>query len=395
MRMKKLIFIFILIISFGNLYSQNNLDSVLFNLNSRNKSIKTYNEYFNSQKLLNRTGIFLKDPTFEMKYLFGNSSTEVDQMEFTIKQSFDFPLIYSVKSETGDLKNSLEELKKQYFERSLKNDVTKLLIELEFIEELKKELLYRKSISDNLLKSYSFRYENNDVTALDMNKIKLQIAIEENKLSLLELDEETLKSKLKQYYGGSFTETSQNLFQGYDTLTFTNDLSAMFVENNLQLKIKELEEKIITNNTRISSYESLPKFEVGYHYEKMFNQILQGPHLGISIPLWENRNKVALGESERLYKKSDIDEYKHSEISLLNSNINRAKKLKTLIEQLSLNIQTLRTADILEEELSLGKITIIQYFNEINLHATLRDKQIELKKEYYAVITDIFFQTRK
>lgn len=390
--MKKLIFIFILLMSFGNLYSQSSLDSVLFNLNSRNKSIKTYNEYFNSRKLLNNTGIFMKDPTIEMKYLFGNSSTEGDQMEFIIKQSFDFPLIYSVKSETSDLKNSLEDLKRQYFEKNVKNDVTKLLIELEYIEELKKELIYRKSISNNLLNSYSFKYENNDATTLDMNKINLQIAIEENKLSLLELDEETVKSKLKQYYGGTFTETNQYLFGGFDTLTFTNDFSTIFLENNLQLKIKELEEKIITNNTRISSYESLPKFEIGYHYEKMFNQILQGPHLGISIPLWENKNKVALGESERIYKKNDIDEYKFSELSLLNSNINRAKKLKVLIEQLNLNIQTLRTFDILDGELSLGKITLIQYFNEINLHATLRDKQIELRKEYYILVSDIYFR---
>lgn len=393
--MKKLIFIFILLMSFVNLYPQSSLDSVLFNLNSRNKSIQTYNEYFNSQILLNNTGIFLKDPTIEMKYLFGNSSTEGDQMEFTVKQSFDFPLVYSVKSETSDLKNTLEGMKKQYFEKSVKKDVTELFIELEFIKELKSELLYRKSISDNLLNSYSIRYENNDATTLEMNKIKLQIAIEENKYSLLELDEETVKSKLKQNFGGMFTETYQYLFSRFDTLTFSGNIREKFLENNLQLKIKELEEKIISNNIRISSYESLPKFEVGYHYEKMFNQILQGPHLGISIPLWENKNKAAFGEAEKKFKKSDIEEYKFTELSLLNSNIIRTKKLKLLIEQLNLNMQTLKTVDILNDELSLGKITLIQYFNEINLHSTLRDKQIELRKEYYTLVNEILFRTEK
>ncbi|MCU0372568.1 MAG: hypothetical protein MUE56_04925, partial [Ignavibacteria bacterium] len=175
--MKKLLFIFIIVLLFGNLYPQSSLDSVLNNLNTHNKSIITYNEYFKSQSLLNNTGIFLKDPTVEMKYLFGNTSTEGDQMEFTIKQSFDFPLVYSAKSDTRDLKNTLESLKKRYFEKSVRKSVTKLFIELEYLKELKGELLYRKSISDNILNSYRYKYENNDATTLDMNKIHLQIAI--------------------------------------------------------------------------------------------------------------------------------------------------------------------------------------------------------------------------
>ncbi|MCU0373203.1 MAG: TolC family protein, partial [Ignavibacteria bacterium] len=206
-------------------------------------------------------------------------------------------------------------------------------------------------------------------------------------------DEETVKNELNRNYSGLYPETNKNIVGFYDTVNYADAFKEKFLENNLQLKIKETEEKITANNMRIISYENLPKFEVGYHYEKLFNQVLQGPHLGISIPLWENKNKAAYGEAERNHKKSDIEEYKFTELSLLNSNIARAKKLELLIEQISLNIQTLRTVDILNEELSLGKITLIQYFNEINLHASLRDKQIELRKEYRILVSDILYQT--
>lgn len=39
-----------------------------------------------------------------------------------------------------------------------------------------------------------------------MNKIKLQIAIEENRLSLAELEEQSVKEKINLNYGGIYTD---------------------------------------------------------------------------------------------------------------------------------------------------------------------------------------------
>jgi outer membrane protein, heavy metal efflux system len=42
----------------------------------------------------------------------------------------------------------------------------------------------------------------------------------------------------------------------------------------------------------VSKALNLPKFETGYHYQAMLGQRFNGLHLGLTIPLWENKNKV-------------------------------------------------------------------------------------------------------
>ncbi len=56
--------------------------------------------------------------------------------------------------------------------------------------------------------------------------------------------------------------------------------------------------------------EALPKFHTGYLSETVIDQKFQGISVGMSIPLWENKNKVQYAKANVLATESIVANYK-------------------------------------------------------------------------------------
>ena len=92
-----------------SLYAQNNTNSVLTSIEENNTTLKALRETAESQKLENRTGIYLSNPEIGFNYLWGNPVDMGNRTDFSVTQTFDIPTITGMKSKVANGKNDLVE----------------------------------------------------------------------------------------------------------------------------------------------------------------------------------------------------------------------------------------------------------------------------------------------
>ena len=91
--MKKIIITVTAIVMSISLFAQNNIEDVLTAVEQNNKSLKALRDLTESQKLENKTGIFLDDPEIGFNYLCGHPSEVGQRHDITVTQSFAFSTI--------------------------------------------------------------------------------------------------------------------------------------------------------------------------------------------------------------------------------------------------------------------------------------------------------------
>ena len=108
--MKLLIYIITLIIPFAAI-AQDGYETVLQQIEANNTALAALREQIESQKIGNRTGIYLSNPEVEFNYLWGNPKVMGKRTDFAVSQSFDFPTAYGHRRNIADLQSANAEIR--------------------------------------------------------------------------------------------------------------------------------------------------------------------------------------------------------------------------------------------------------------------------------------------
>jgi len=87
-----------------------------------------------------------------------------------------------------------------------------------------------------------------------------------------------------------------------------DSLQAKLMEYNPDIRIAYLNKDLSGAKVKEENMNRLSKIEAGYKGETILNQKLQGIHTGISIPLWENKNKVKQAKIEENWSQLNYDQ---------------------------------------------------------------------------------------
>jgi hypothetical protein len=135
---------------------------------------------------------------------------------------------------------------------------------------------------------------------------------------------------------------------------------------------------------------NLPKIETGYHSQGILGQSYKGFHAGITIPLWENKNKLNVTKSNLEYAAYNAKTHR------LNHRLENKQhydllgvRLKMIQEYREL-LSTLNNTTLLNKALSLGQITIIQYFYDESFYFTAYDKYLQAEWEFQQAVARLY-----
>ncbi len=113
-------------------------------------------------------------------------------------------------------------------------------------------------------------------------------------------------------------------------------------------------------------------------------------HAGITIPLWENKNKLVATRSNLDYAAANAEthrlEHRLQNKQYFDQLDTRLKMLQEYKELLS----TLNNTTLLNKALSLGQITIIQYFYDESFYFTAYDKYLQAEWEYQQAVARLY-----
>jgi outer membrane protein TolC len=355
-------------------------------LENNHPSIMALRKQIDAEKLDARVGLTPNNPkvSFSSKKAGGNSA---EIITYGIEQEIDFPTVYFKRNKVSKL--SSIQLDNEYvrIRQYLLSEAKKEYYNAVYLQKQADILKLRLEGLKTLLKAWEKRLASGDISIIEMNKIRLEYSMYKNTYSqnMILLNEQL--AKLKLYCGEdiildkkrhSLLEMSKlDLIQAYRT----KGSDILIAKNDIDISKAKMQ---------LSKAVGLPTFSIGFESEESAGVKFQGPTLGMSIPLWQNKNKVKAAKARMEYSQISYAAADTRMIMEIASKWESLKSLKNMLELMNENFDTANSLSLLEKSLKTGNISIIEYFNQLEIVYNIEDKLLSQKNEYNILHTDLY-----
>jgi len=372
-----------------SLFAQNNVDKVLSQIEKNNTTLSALRKATDAQKVGNKTGVFLKNPEVEFNYLWGNPSAIGNRTDFSIKQSFDFPTAYGFKNQISDIKNEQTELEYRKQQKTVLLQARNICIDLIYTNALKSEYGKRLVHAQNIARSYKLKFDAGDTNILEFNKAQLNLLNLSNKMELLEIDRTALLSELTRLNGGGFVEFTDNEFQSPIIPSDFDQWYTQAEQSNQVLNWLKQEIEISNKQVSLNKALSLPKVQAGYMSETVVGQQFRGISVGLSIPLWENKNTVKYAKANTIALEAVAADNKVQLYNRLKTLHGKAIRLQSNLTEYRSKLQSFNSSELLKKALDKGEISLIDYIMELSIYYENVYKMLELDKDMNKAVAEL------
>ena len=129
-------------------------------------------------------------------------------------------------------------------------------------------------------------------------------------------------------------------------------------ELQLRIQMQELKEE----EKNVISGENLPKLSAGYYSESVLDQHFKGFQVGVTVPLWENSNRIKKAKSEVVFAEAETERFTYLQNSELKQKLEQLESLKKRTDQLEDALATGNNMELLDLSLESGEISLSEYF---------------------------------
>lgn len=385
-------FIITTLLSFiaSGVYSQSTVNDVITSVEQNNKSIQSNKKYWDARISEYKTGLTPYDPQVEYDYLFGSPVGAGNQKDFSITQRLDFPTVYKRKKELSGQQIAQTNLQQQVYRQDILLEAKLLSLQIIYLNRKGTELNRRLNSTQKLVQNYQKKLDKGDAIILDVNKAKLQLLNIKNETRQNDNERQVLLTKISELNGGIPLAINDTAYPFIPLIPEFETLDSIIEANDPIIKVYEQDKKILQQQIVVQKAMNLPKIETGYHSQGILGQSYRGVHAGITIPLWENKNKINAVKSNLEYAISITETHR----------LGHRLENKQYYEQLDVRLKmvqdykelllTLNNTALLNKALSLGQITIIQYFYDESFYFTAFDKYLQAEWEYQQAVARLY-----
>ncbi|MCY7411137.1 MAG: TolC family protein [Chitinophagales bacterium] len=387
----KIIIIKLFVVSFCiNANAQSTMETVLANIAKNNKTILANTQFWEAQKLQYKTGLTPNNPTVEYDYLVGTPVGAGNQTDLTVAQSFDFPTAYIKKNQLAKQQTAQAEFHLTAQRQNILFDAKKICIQLVYRNKLQTQLRQQKQNTQKLLNDFQTRLGIGEGNILDVNKAQLQLIEikkqhQENTTAIAQFIQQ-----LTALNGGNQITFTDAIYPVVQNIPAFDQLETEYENADPLRKILEQEILITQKEVEVSKAMWLPKMEAGYHYQGILGQTYNGIHTGISIPLWQNKNTVKLQKSKLLFADLELQDHSNQHYYEIKQLYETYTNLNITLTEYQTIFATLNNTTLLNKALSLGQISTIEYFMEINYYNIAYNNYLQTEKEYYQAIAELY-----
>jgi outer membrane protein, heavy metal efflux system len=371
-------------------FAQSEIDRVLKDVEANNKSIQSNKKYWDARRAEFRTGLTPYDPQVEYDYLFGSPVAAGNQKDFSVTQRLDFPTTYRRKRELSGSQIEQTDLQQKVFRQDILLQAKLITLQIIYLNKRAAELNRRLVNTHQLVQDYQKKLDKGDVIILDVNKAKLQLLNINNEVALNQNEIQVATTKLTELNGGAPIVVSDTTYPIINAIPDFETLDSLIEANDPILKVYEQEKEIMQKQVNVQKSLNLPKIETGYHSQGILGQSYRGAHAGITIPLWENKNRLKAAQANLDYATTNAQTH-IIEHRLENKGYydQLAVRLKSMQEYEELLV-TLNNTALLNKALRLGQITIIQYFQDESYYFSAYDKYLQMEWEYQQAVARLY-----
>lgn len=335
----------------------------------------------------NQTGNNPSNPEVEYIYQWGNTNQLGNKQEFHIRQSFDFPSAYRYRKQMRESLN--EQAERQYLNAynqvmlNAQQLIYRLICQNALEAEYQKRLLHAEQIAA----AYGVKFDEGDANILERNKADINLLNARNALARIQSDKQLLAEQLVQMNGGiAMVLTTdewplEQLPPNYDDWFTANE--------DIIPELASLQDGLDANryNEKLNRALSLPKITGGYSAETDAVDKFRGFNVGVTIPLWENKNTVKQAQLKTLAIENQMADTRLQLYHGLKAVYLKAGNMQAVATDYRNALEVLNNTELLQTALDAGEISILEYMMELGIYYEAIENALNAELEYHLSVT--------
>ena len=333
----------------------------------------------------------LKDTSFDFEYLFGNSAVG-DKWGIGVAQEIDWPGLYSSRGKANASRISALNYLGEW--KCLTILVEAKRICLEIIDINKQICLNNRIVADmsQIKDAYDKGFDHGEISVLDVNKLKIEMLNTNRRTKELAVKRRQLTERLKALNGNNELPSGivDNLTEypavhlsgrsGDEERMMQHDPERMYYS-----MLDEAEERQVS----VTKMQQLPSFSVGYKYAYELGDKFNGFTVGVSLPLFSSRNKVASAKARKISAQFARQSDEVAKTSQMMVWYDEATELKGQIDEYKAVLGDKTNVKLLRKALDAGQISLLDYLMEMRYFIDAHNQLLELELRYNNLIVDI------
>lgn len=387
--MKYLTLMIMALFSATLLKAQDNVAYYLQSIEQNNTTLEALRFQSQADKTENHTGINMENPEVDFGYLWGDKNADGNRYDFSVKQSFDFPTAYRYKGQLAKQLDKQVDLVYEQQKREILLEARNLLVELTYRQLNKNILNDRVDKARQLFEAYQQRLDKGDVDIIEYNKTRLNWVNIEKVAQLNEVEIGSLIKELERMNGGKPFDEMELSYSAY-ILPF--DFEEWFTNaKGLNPTIELTARQIQTSRKQVQLTRSLnlPKFSAGYTKAYEGGYHFNGFTIGVSVPLWENKNTVKAQKARTVALQSEYQDNTLQFYNTIFAQYDKAKKLQKVLEEYRKILEYSNDYDLLKKAFEKGKMSLIPYLQELTVYYETVDLYMETERDYQLAVTQL------
>ena len=273
-------------------------------------------------------------------------------------------------------------------------DAQLTLVDLAYYNALAAELDRRLGHARRVVEAERTRLESGDTDALSHNNVLLSLSALEAEEARIEMERSVLIARLTALNGGVTLDNLESLDALENLESLDNlDFSSWYAEAEAHLpqlaQARQLSE-VRSGELALAKASHLPSLSATYINERhTVGTRSQGVAVGVSIPLWANKNRV---RSARTALQAAEAQQADAELQLRSAFEQEFTRVKGLHHTAMLYRRALDEANnstLLEKAMDEGFISVLEYLQGIELYYDYLDRSLSADRDYHRALATL------
>jgi outer membrane protein TolC len=354
-------------------------DTLMKKVLENNKTLKVARESYQVAILDAGTGNTPPDPEVEFGYLFGKPSEMGNRWDFSVSQQVDFPTAYIHKSRLRKIKTTQAELEYVISRQEVLWQARQLWIERLHLNQQEQLLLKRLKQAETINDHFRQKLASGEESQLVYSQSNLQLAALQIEYEQVLAEIKSNQWSLNEIAGGIEVDIKDTIFP--IPVRIVPDSLLQVYSNSPAMQLHHRELQLREEQKGLTVSQNLPKISAGYYSESLLDQQFKGFQVGVSVPLWENSNRIKKAKSEVIFAEADAERYTYLQRKEVMQKLEQLESLKSRAHHLEEALGTGKSIEYLILALNTGEISLSEYFYASDFYFRNTQLLLQFKKD--------------
>lgn len=332
----------------------------------------------------------LNDPEVEFEHQWGMKGIG-NKWGVSVSQGFDWPGTYPARSSAAKL---MRKASQSSFDSELSELRLKVKLSLIDLCHANRDAALLDSIKSSLtqlLDKYRTSFDKGETTILDVKKIEIELLGVTRQLNEAIIAREAIVGELRAVNPGFGWENTLSLDQypAEDGVRTEAEYAEILRQNDNQSRYLNDMKELSLANAKVERNSRMPGFSVGYRYDYELGERFNGLSVGVTLPLFSNRNKVKAAMDEADSYQSAMASRNTALEAEWNAMRQQAIRLGEECEQYERILTTSDTQRLLKMALDGGEISLLDYLQETAYFKQAQRDYIATEHELHTVLAKL------